>query len=345
MNESFVIQFFSGGKSLNLKWVNAFGKYYGAVEGNQFSSWPQPMRLEFGSDAPGTQAQMEKVRNRHGLSGTDRYPLKFKAQDNGDMRFMGKEAKDLPAGIYWIRVRLKGYKTSEQVKFSVPEEGSVDVKVDLEGDPRTVKTTRAVDDFDAKIRTVVDREGGALDKKSVRKWIEDETRTPARRACLLNLLAKLRTVPEEGNCLADHCGGIFLADIDRIYAIVTKDFHSLLDSRYSKDRSIHPTHFRLVERAKRLGAKPELYDLASYREPAMPSLQCVVAIPKDENAGLPYLADVDIDEANPFANIKGFFVHIGELLDGHPTDHLDMRKRLIDQAAGNFIYYDVENPA
>ena len=52
-------------------------------------------------------------------------------------------------------------------------------------------------------------------------------------------------------------------------------------------------------------------------------MQVVVAIPPPD---LPHTyAEFDLDLANPLQDVLGFFVHMGELLDGKPTNHLDMR--------------------
>jgi hypothetical protein len=45
--------------------------------------------------------------------------------------------------------------------------------------------------------------------------------------------------------------------------------------------------------------------------------------------------------SNPLQDVVGFFVHMGELLDGKPTNHLDLRKKLAKTKAGDFLYYRV----
>jgi len=40
-------------------------------------------------------------------------------------------------------------------------------------------------------------------------------------------------------------------------------------------------------------------------------------------------------------DLVGFFVHMGELLDGKPTNHLDLRKDLARTKASDFLYYRV----
>ena len=56
-------------------------------------------------------------------------------------------------------------------------------------------------------------------------------------------------------------------------------------------------------------------------------------------------ADLDLDLGNPLQDVAGFVVHIGELLSGQPTNHLDLRKKLSKGKAAPFLYYRVVSPA
>lgn len=77
----------------------------------------------------------------------------------------------------------------------------------------------------------------------------------------------------------------------------------------------------------------------SFRAEGKPSLQMVVAVPP---VGLPdTYAEFDLDLDNPRQDVVGFVVHMGEPLDGRPTKHLDMRKKLAGTKAGRFLYYRV----
>ena len=38
---------------------------------------------------------------------------------------------------------------------------------------------------------------------------------------------------------------------------------------------------------------------------------------------------------------SGVFLHVGELIDGEPTDHLSLRKKLGRGEAAEFLYYTV----
>ena len=63
----------------------------------------------------------------------------------------------------------------------------------------------------------------------------------------------------------------------------------------------------------------------------------VIATPP---AGLAHTyAEFDLDLGNALQDIAGFIVHTGELLDGKPTNHLDLRKSLAKTKAKDFLYY------
>jgi hypothetical protein len=68
-------------------------------------------------------------------------------------------------------------------------------------------------------------------------------------------------------------------------------------------------------------------------------MQIVIAVPPPE---LPHTyVDLDLDLGNPLQDLLGFVVHMGELLDGKPTNHLDLRKKIAKTKAGGFLCYTV----
>ena len=78
--------------------------------------------------------------------------------------------------------------------------------------------------------------------------------------------------------------------------------------------------------------------LRSFRAEGRPSLQMVIARP---TTIFPMeFADLDLDLGNPLQDVVGLCIHIGELLDGKPTNHLDLRARL-QQNAAPFVYYTI----
>ena len=83
--------------------------------------------------------------------------------------------------------------------------------------------------------------------------------------------------------------------------------------------------------------------LFSFRVEGSPSLQMVIATPSSPfNA---CFVDLDLDLGNPLQDVAGLVVHIGELLSGKPTNHLDLQKKLSNGKAAPYLYYRVVSPA
>jgi hypothetical protein len=141
---------------------------------------------------------------------------------------------------------------------------------------------------------------------------------------------------------------VFYAGNDRIYAKVDRSLVDLLQD-LSNDPT-RPFYFEGTPRSQIHGrllsglpeppeVKARFTTLTSFRGEGKPSMQVVVAIPPPD---LPYTyAEFDLDLGNPLQDVLGFFVHMGELLDGKPTNHLDMRKVLAKARAAEFLYYTV----
>jgi hypothetical protein len=135
---------------------------------------------------------------------------------------------------------------------------------------------------------------------------------------------------------------------DRLYAKVDR---KLLDSLqtlandpkrpvYAEGTPHAPIHGRLLtEMPEPPDVKARFKSLLSFRAEGRPSLQVVVAVPPADSPHT--YADFDLDLGNPLQDVSGFFVHMGELLDGKPTNHLDLRKRLVKTKAADFLYYTV----
>ena len=71
-------------------------------------------------------------------------------------------------------------------------------------------------------------------------WLEDTNRRPTRQACLLNLLASLRTRPTQSAPLIDLVHDVFLVANDRMYAKVDR---TLLDSLEALGTAIRRSPF------------------------------------------------------------------------------------------------------
>lgn len=156
---------------------------------------------------------------------------------------------------------------------------------------------------------------------------------------MLNILAKLRTPIAGKPALSEGISRLIFADIDRVYAELEPGFVDRLGSSSSgfrEDPVVHTTHLKLLKRIPNGSA----YHLESFREHvAALSMQLAVAVP--DNAAERQYADIDIDLGNPFTTPRGFFIHVGELLDPGKTDHLALFGPLSGSASKDFLYYEL----
>ena len=176
-------------------------------------------------------------------------------------------------------------------------------------------------------------------------WLHDDRPRTSRKACLLNLMAKLRTAPTAKEPLIQYVERLFFVGTERVYAKVEPAFLEELEALvrdpkkpfYNEGRPNAPIHFRLLTLAK---VSEEEYDLTSFRQEGNPSMQAVVASPKSRHGD--YFADLDIDMGNPLQDVQGFLIHMTELLNSAPTDHLDLGAVLAkDKKISPFLAYAI----
>jgi hypothetical protein len=193
---------------------------------------------------------------------------------------------------------------------------------------------------------VLDR--SQVDGSNAVNWLEDTNRRPTRQACLLNLLASLRARPKLSAPLLPLIDRVFLVANDRIYTKVDRrlldTLQALADNPdrpfFAEGKPHAAIHGRLLaEMPEPPDVKARFNDLTSFRAEGRPSMQVVVAVPPPDLAHT--YAELDLDLGNPLQDLVGFFVHMGELLDGKPTNQLDMRKVLAKSSARQFLYYRV----
>lgn len=95
-----------------------------------------------------------------------------------------------------------------------------------------------------------------------------------------------------------------------------------------------------IRRFPELHGKTERdFDLQSYRQDGRTALQIVVAIPRFTHPVV--FADIDLDLGNPLWDVEGVLIHLGELLDGGPTDHFRVREKLGSTLPSAFIFFTV----
>jgi hypothetical protein len=226
----------------------------------------------------------------------------------------------------------------------VDHDSGASVQVNVEMDDRIIKVD--LTDCDSQIEALLER--STIDGAGAADWVRDDDHRPARRACLLNLLASLRSRPTQSASLIDHVHDVFLAANDRVYARVDR---SLLDTVndlvkdpekpfFAEGAPHAPIHGRLLSAIPEpIDVRARFTQLLSFRGEGKPSMQIVSAVPPPD---LPHtFVDFDLDLGNPLQDVLGFIVHMGELLSGKPTNHLDLRKTLGKTRAAPFLCYTV----
>lgn len=249
-----------------------------------------------------------------------------------------------------MRLQIEEVKsTGGWAPFKVDHNDHAIVDIDVAMDERGVDVD--LSDCDLQIAGVLDR--SEIDGAPAADWLTSAQKRPTRQACLLNLLASLRVRPKAADPLIALVDHVFWAANDRIYARVDKAFLSeLLHLADADDQPFYEEgtpHAKIHEQLfVRMNEPPEVKarfeGLCSFRGeagPGKPSMQIVVAVAP---ADLPYTyAEFDLDLGNPLQDVAGFFVHMGELLDGKSTNHLDLWTKLKDTNAGRYLNYTVSS--
>ena len=351
MNERIRVRLMQNGNQLAINSLNSDG----VLLNDEQDAWPRGMMLEFDANNPRTKYRVDRIRTIRGWN-----PREFKLNVNvegGDLLFSGVDHDTLPAGVYWIRLRVGDLVlTQKQTRVEIPEDGEGLVQLDAKNDPRQVQLTTDIPNFDPLIAGVIQAQGSIIDGQPLSDWLLSPKPRARRKACLLNLLAKLRTAPTAGDPLITDVRRIFFCAVDRIFTSVEQNFLERLtvlskDPKrpfYFEGRPTSASHRDLLSMVAERGleASVDQYTLQSFRQEGRPSMQAVVGIPpSDYLAGRCY-ADVDIDLGNPLQDVQGLIIHIGELIDPGETDHLAMRKQLgNDGKIAPFLYYNVVNVA
>ena len=338
MNEFIEIRFRRKGKPFPLK-----RQLTGGIEFDEPDPLERTVGVTFDAASPATRERMNSIRRVHGWD-----PGQFKldvAVEDGALVLRGANEHALPEGLYKLKVEIEEARTPR--KFAVADvdhDGHAVVNMDVQLDERGVEVD--LDDCDADIRQLLDR--SVIDDVDGATWLADASRRPTRQACLLNLLASLRTRPTSRAPLVQLVHDVYYVGNDRVYAKVDRSLVDTLQALsndptkpfYAEGTPHAPIHGRLLSGLPEPpDVKARFTTLSSFRGEGKPSMQAVVAIPPPD---LPHTyAEFDLDLGNPLQDVLGFFVHMGELLDGKPTNHLDMWKVLAKAKASDFLYYRV----
>lgn len=337
MNESIEVQFKRNGKRLRVR-----RQLPGGIEFEEPDPLERTVGIEVVPQGDVTRMRMDSVRRIQGWQPGE-FKLDVRVED-GSILLRGVNEHALPEGRYRVRLQIEEADSPRSALALVDHDGRATVTIDVRMDDRSVDVD--LSQADEEILALLSR--SALDGIDATDWLEDTNRRPTRQACLLNLMASLRTKPTLGSPLLPLVHDVFLVANDRIYAKVDRallpTLQKLADDPtrnfYAEGTPRGAIHGRLLTE---LPEPPEVKigfkDLTSFRAEGKPSMQVVVAVPP---AGLSHTyAELDLDLGNPLQDIVGFFVHMAELLDGRPTNHLDMRKVLAKSSAKDFLYYQV----
>jgi hypothetical protein len=314
----------------------------GGIEFDEPDPIPRAVHIGFDAADEVTRYRMRRVRQLQGWE-----PHQFsllRSVEDGAIVLRGVTPFGLPEGRYTLGVHVQEAKTRAARKIvKIVEDGHAVFVVQVESDDRQV----AVDltGADSEILRVL--EASALDGEDAATWLAGDAR-PERKACLLNLLASLRVRPTLSAPLIAQVIEVVWAGRDRVFAKVEPELMARAEGLASDPRRPFyregfpraPIHLKLLD-----AIPAEIRDrfdpkvLCSFRSEGRPSLQMVIAAAPP---GLPLTyAEFDLDLANPLQDVAGVVVHLGELLDGKLTNHLDLRKNLARGTTKAFLLYDV----
>jgi hypothetical protein len=333
MNERLVFRFSQGNQPLSIDEVVSIELDRGGLVLNgETSAWPRALRFDF--EGAGLFKERLDLLRRQTANGEHRFSLEAQ---NGALAITTVSPNRIPTGTYDFRLRIADLDLENGNDRVRIKEGETPIDIRIRARPERVAVTLAdTVDTDTLITDVING-SSQLDGKRIREWLEDDAPRPKRKACFLNLLAKLRTTPTEEAPLIPFIENVFHADVDRIYARVDGEFLDQLQELsedpqqpFTVDLSpIHPTHLKLLRRIPREDQDvTEKYVIRSFRQDSQPSLHIVMALPPDDKPGRGIYADIDIDLGNPKRDLAGFFVHLGELIAEGQTDHIKLARRL-----------------
>lgn len=322
--------------------------------GFEFQETDPPTRtinIGFSAADDGTRHRLQRIRQIKGWTG-QRFDVNISVED-GSLVLRGTDRYSLPEGWYAITTNVGGAKVRkiDKRRVEVVHDSHGVVTIDLELDERTIDV-----DLDAADPAILGLlSASMLDRQTGIDWVQNPDIRPTRRACALNLLASLRVTPSKSAPLLSEVICLFLGRDDRCYAKVTPQFYERVlelseahDKVYPEGSPHAPIHHELIPAISVFDSTAaghfDTDGMSSFRAEGSPSLQMVIARPTSSFPA--EFADLDLDLGNPLQDVMGLVVHIGELLDGKPTNHLDLwdRLRKKGRATSPYVYYTVRKP-
>ena len=337
MNEGLLVQLMIGATPLPI----ITRQTDGLVFDGESDTWPRRLTINIVPRSDTADYRMRRVRQINSWPYPE-YKLRCEVK-NGGLLFTGVTPDGLPSGDYWFSIEIEDLRSvANRYNLYLKDDAETTLNVQVTKDPRRI--VFSAQPMDPEIDRIV---GASLigNEWPVVDWLKDDRPRPSRKACLLNLMAKLRTAPNIETPLIKYVERVFFLGTERIYAKVTPALLEELEALardpekpfYKEGTPNAPIHARLLAAAK---ISVDDYDLISFRQEHHPSMQIVVAAPKERHGD--YFADLDIDLGNPLQDVQGMVIHIAELLSDAPTDHLDLWTTLSkDRAVSPFLYYSV----
>ena len=342
MHEYIEIQFTKKGKPYRVA-----RQVKGGFQFQESDPLTRSIDIGFAAFDDGTKYRMQRIRQIKGWA-PGSFDIKVSVED-GSLVLRGADPYSLPEGWYRITANVNGarVKKVDKNRVEVRHDGHGVVAMDLELDERTIDVD--LSSVDLNIANVLS--ASILDGEAGTTWVGNSNIRSTRRACALNLLASLRVVPTKSDSLLNDVDCFFVGRDDRCYARVKQRFYERMVSLSEEHDKVYPEqhphasiHEELLEAIPTFeAAATGCFDkkgLWSFRYEGRPSLQMVIARPT--TAYPMEFADFDLDLGNPLQDVVGLVVHIGELLDGKPTNHLDLGGRLLkNKAIAPYMYYTV----
>jgi len=348
MNESILLRFESEGRPLRIV-------EFDAEQGVVFDRHPaaSPLNLAIGLQ-PVFPQLLEPVQRRRDWRNKE-FLLDAAIRDGG-LRFSGYrgDPEGLPQGVYDLTVEVESYRFRDADQRIVLRSGEQREVLVQEAPDRRRLMLR--DNFDPLTLGIVTSPESVVDGQPLMDWLRNPVPRATRKACLLNIAAKLRVPPAAGagltTPLATGIDYMYFAEVDRVYAAASAGLNERLEDLVSRKlwvkegRPNAPIHFRLLDSLQLLkdpipADEAKKFTLTSYRQGGRNSLQIVTATPPAGSSHSHVYTDIDIDLGNPLWDLQGLIVHIGELLDPGHTDHLALHRSLYKGEAADFKFYDI----
>lgn len=329
---------------------------------------PRQFGFQFGwpsdSTAHGRIAR-ERIRQFQRQNGLEWNELPIALRRQGErIVASGSAGLDLPPTHLWCRLRVEDLKVHHPYRqFKLQEDEEVERVFEVEDSIPPIGIVEPPGGFDAKVRRVLTAPGSVADSVALEDFVVDAAYRSNRRACLLNLLAKLRSIACNGTPLIDHVRRVYRVDSDRIHAhvdrqllVAARQLAGSAERRFFPETRTHSEVHDLVATRPPEDLQDDFppYVLRDLRENNRPSLQLVFAVPlkrplaegEDHDPDLedpdgPHLVDIDVDLGTPARDLLGAVTHFTEVAWPGRTDHIKLRDTLVkDESVAPFLYYD-----